>query len=122
MTFISNLGYVLVAIIGGYFTAMGYIQVGDIQSFIQYNRQFTQPIREMAQVLAQLQSMVAAIERVMDFLDEPEEQAIATNPTDISKLKGSIKFEHAKFGYNSDKIVINDFNAEIKDGQKIAIV
>ena len=122
MTFISNLGYVLVAIIGGYFTAMGYIQVGDIQSFIQYNRQFTQPIREMAQVLAQLQSMVAAIERVMNFLDEPEEQAIATNPTDISKLKGNIKFEHVKFGYNSDKIVINDFNAEVKDGQKIAIV
>lgn len=122
MTFISNLGYVLVAIIGGYFTAMGYIQVGDIQSFIQYNRQFTQPIREMAQVLAQLQSMVAAIERVMDFLDEPEEQAITTNPTDISKLKGNIKFEHVKFGYNQDKIVINDFNADVKDGQKIAIV
>ena len=76
----------------------------------------------MAQVLAQLQSMVAAIEIVMNFLDEPEEQAIATNPTDISKLKGNIKFEHVKFGYNSDKIVINDFNAEVKDGQKIAIV
>lgn len=122
MTFISNLGYVAVAIIGGYFTVLGRIQVGDIQSFIQYNRQFTQPIREMAQVLAQLQSMVASVERVLDFLDEPEEIDKTTNPIDVSKLRGNIKFEHVKFGYNPDKIVIKDFNADVKDGQKIAIV
>lgn len=122
MTFISQLGYVAVAIIGGYFTIMGNIQVGDIQSFIQYNRQFTQPIREMAQVIAQLQSMVAAAERVLNFLDEPEEADKTENPVDVSELKGNIKFEHVKFGYNSDKIVIKDFNAIVKDGQKIAIV
>ena len=122
MTFISNLGYVLVAIIGGYLTMLGKIQVGDIQSFIQYNRQFTQPIREMAQVLAQLQTMVAAAERVLNFLDEKEEADLKTNPVDISELKGNIKFEHVKFGYNSDKIIINDFNADVKEGQKVAIV
>lgn len=122
MNFISNLGYVLVAIVGGYFTMMGLIQVGDIQAFIQYNRQFTQPIREMAQVLAQLQTMVAAVERVLNFLDEPEEEDSKSNPVDINTLKGNIKFEHVKFGYSPDKIVINDFNANIEDGQKIAIV
>ncbi len=122
MTFISNLGYVFVAIIGGYLTMMGKIQVGDIQSFIQYNKQFTQPIREMAQVLAQLQTMVAAVERVLNFLDEPEEEDSKSNPVDISVLKGNIKFDHVKFGYNPDKIVVNDFNADIKEGQKIAIV
>ncbi len=122
MTFITNLGYVAVAIIGGYFTVLGHIQVGDIQSFIQYNRQFTQPIREMAQVLAQLQSMVAAAERVLEFLDEPEEADKTENPVDASSLKGNIKFEHVRFGYNPEKIVINDFNADVKDGQKIAIV
>ena len=122
ITFISQLGYVSVAIIGGYFAVIGTIQVGDIQSFIQYNRQFTQPIREMAQVVAQLQSMVAAAERVLNFLDEPEETDKTVNPVDVSKLKGNIKFEHVKFGYNPEKIVIKDFNADVKDGQKIAIV
>ncbi len=122
MTFIGNLGYVAVAIIGGYFTIQGKIQVGDIQSFIQYNKQFTRPIGEIAQIMTQIQTMIAAVERVLGFLDEEEEKDVATNPTDVESLKGNIKFEHVKFGYNKDKIVINDFNAEVKDGQKIAIV
>ncbi len=122
MNFIGNLGYVAVAIIGGYFTIQGKIQVGDIQSFIQYNKQFTRPIGEIAQIMTQIQTMIAAVERVLGFLDEEEEKDVTTNPTDVEKLKGNIKFEHVKFGYNKDKIVINDFNAEVKDGQKIAIV
>lgn len=122
MNFIGNLGYVAVAIIGGYFTIQGKIQVGDIQSFIQYNKQFTRPIGEIAQIMTQIQTMIAAVERVLGFLDEEEEKDVTTNPTDVENLKGNIKFEHVKFGYNKDKIVINDFNAEVKDGQKIAIV
>lgn len=122
MTFISNIGYVAVAIIGGYFTIKGRIEVGDIQSFITYNKQFTQPLGQIAQVMTQIQTMIASVERVMEFMDEPEEKDAKENPTDISTLKGNIKFEHVKFGYNPDKIVINDFNAEVKDGQKIAIV
>ncbi len=122
MNFIGNLGYVAVAIIGGYFTIQGKIQVGDIQSFIQYNKQFTRPIGEIAQIMTQIQTMIAAVERVLGFLDEEEEKDVTTNPTDVESLKGNIKFEHVKFGYNEDKVVINDFNAEVKDGQKIAIV
>lgn len=122
MTFISNIGYVAVAIIGGYFTIKGRIEVGDIQSFITYNKQFTQPLGQIAQVMTQIQTMIASVERVMEFMDEAEEEDAKENPTDISTLKGNIKFEHVKFGYNPDKIVINDFNAEVKDGQKIAIV
>lgn len=122
MNFIGNLGYVAIAIIGGYFTIQGKIQVGDIQSFIQYNKQFTRPIGEIAQIMTQIQTMIAAVERVLGFLDEEEEKDVTTNPTDVENLKGNIKFEHVKFGYNEDKVVINDFNAEVKDGQKIAIV
>lgn len=122
MNFIGNLGYVAIAIIGGYFTIQGKIQVGDIQSFVQYNKQFTRPIGEIAQIMTQIQTMIAAVERVIGFLDEEEEKDVDTNPTDVENLKGNIKFEHVKFGYNPDKIVINDFNAEVKDGQKIAIV
>jgi ATP-binding cassette subfamily B protein len=122
MNFISNIGYVAVAIIGGYFTLKGRIEVGDIQSFIQYNKQFTQPLGQIAQVMTQIQTMIASVERVLEFMEEPEEKDVKTNPTDISKLKGNIRFEHVKFGYNTEKIIINDFNAEVKDGQKIAIV
>ena len=122
MNFISNLGYVAVAIVGGYFVINGQIQVGDIQSFVQYNKQFTRPIGEIAQVMTQIQTMIAALERVLKFLDEEEEKDAVSNPVDVDSLKGNIKFEHVKFGYNPDKIVINDFNADVKDGQKIAIV
>lgn len=122
MNFISNLGYVAVAIVGGYFTIQGKIQVGDIQSFIQYNKQFTQPIGQVAQVMTQIQTMIAAVERVLDFLEEDEEKDSEKNPVDVKTLKGNIEFNHVKFGYNPDKIVIKDFNAKVKDGQKIAIV
>ncbi|MGN1330877.1 MAG: ABC transporter ATP-binding protein [Clostridia bacterium] len=122
MNFISNLGYVAVAIVGGYFTIQGKIQVGDIQSFIQYNKQFTQPIGQVAQVMTQIQTMIAAVERVLDFLEEKEEKDSEKNPVDVKMLKGNIEFNHVKFGYNPDKIVIKDFNAKVKDGQKIAIV
>lgn len=122
MNFISNVGYVAVAIVGGYFTIKGIIQVGDIQSFITYNKQFTQPLGQIAQVMTQIQTMIASAERVLEFLDEQEEADKDTNPTDVSKLRGNINFEHVKFGYNPDKIIIKDFNASVKDGQKIAIV
>ena len=120
--FIGNVGYVLVAILGGYLTVQGKIAVGDIQSFIQYNRQFIQPITQIAQISASLQAMIAAAERVFEFLEEPEEVETAKGNIDSSKLKGNVVFDHVNFGYNPDKTIINDFCANVKDGQKIAIV
>ena len=122
MNFIGNIGYVLVAIIGGYLAVNGKITVGNIQSFIQYNRQFNQPINQIAQVSGMLQSMIAAAERVFEFLDEEEEIKQIENPKSTSNLNGNITFNHVQFGYNPEKIIINDFNAKIKEGQKIAIV
>lgn len=122
MNFIGNIGYVAIAILGGYLSIQGKITVGNIQSFIQYNKQFTQPINQMAQVSSMIQSMVAAAERIFEFLDEPEEVKCITATTSVETLKGSVKFDHVHFGYNADKIIINDFNADIKEGQKIAIV
>ena len=122
MNFISNIGYVGVAVAGGYLAINGTITVGNIQSFIQYNRQFTQPINQIAQISSMLQSMVAAAERVFEFLEEPEELETAKGNIDTSKLHGNVEFEHVKFGYNPDKIIIKDFSAKVKEGQKIAIV
>ena len=122
MNFIGNIGYVAVAILGGYLAINGRITVGNIQSFIQYNKQFTQPIAQIAQISSMLQSMVAAAERVFKFLEEEEEEADIKNQVTTENLKGNVTFDHVKFGYNEDKIIINDFNAKIKDGQKIAIV
>lgn len=122
MNFISNIGYVGVAVVGGYFAIQGKITVGNIQSFIQYNRQFTQPIGQIAQISSMLQAMIAAAERIFEFLEEEEEPETLNGITDTSKLKGNIEFDHVKFGYNKDKIVINDFSANVKEGQKIAIV
>ncbi len=122
MNFISNIGYVGVAVAGGYLAINGTITVGNIQSFIQYNRQFTQPINQIAQISSMLQSMVAAAERVFEFLEEPEEVNTAKEKIDTSKLKGNVEFKHVKFGYNPDRTIIKDFNAKIKEGQKIAIV
>ena len=122
MNFIGNIGYVAIALLGGYLSIQGKITVGNIQSFIQYNRQFTQPINQIAQVSSMIQSMVAGAERIFEFLNEPEETTLVTDLTDITTLKGNVKFENVHFGYNKDKIVINDFNADIKEGQKIAIV
>ena len=120
--FIANIGYVGVAVAGGYLAINGTITVGNIQSFIQYNRQFTQPINQIAQISNLLQAMVAAAERVFEFLEEPEEIDTAKGNIDTNKLKGNVEFDHVKFGYNPDKIIIKDFSAKVKEGQKIAIV
>lgn len=122
MQFVGNLGYVMVAILGGYLTIKNAIEVGDIQSFFQYIRNFTQPIQQIAQVTNMLQSTAAASERVFEFLEEGEEDQMAEKPVDVTNLDGSVEFEHVRFGYNPEQIIINDFSAEIKDGQKIAIV
>lgn len=122
MGFISNIGYVGVAIAGGYLAINGKITVGNIQSFIQYNKQFTQPINQIAQVSSMLQAMVAATERIFEFLEEKNEVETAKEGVTTNGLKGNVTFDHVKFGYNPDNIVIKDFNAEVHDGQKIAIV
>ena len=122
MNFISNIGYVGVAVAGGYLAINGTITVGNIQSFIQYNKQFTQPINQIAQISSMLQAMVAAAERVFEFLEEPEEVNTAKGNIDLAKLEGNVEFNHVKFGYNPDKIIIKDFCAKVKEGQKIAIV
>ena len=122
MQFVGNLGYVMVALLGGIFVIKGRIEVGDIQSFFQYIRNFTQPIQQIAQVTNLLQSSAAASERVFEFLEEPEEELQPENPDSIEGLEGDVQFEHVKFGYNPDKIIVNDFSADVHDGQKIAIV
>lgn len=124
MGFVGNIGYVAVAVLGGYLNIKKVIEVGDILSFIQYVRQFTQPITQIAQVTNQLQSTVAAAERVFEFLDEAEEVQKAENhaPIAAKDCDGKVTFDHVHFGYNEDKIIINDFSASIASGQKIAIV
>lgn len=121
MAFVGNIGYVAVAILGGYLVVKDRIKVGDIQSFIQYVRSFNQPIAQIAQVSAQIQQTAAAAERVFEFLEEEEEQ-IAVNPVQTENISSNVEFNHVKFGYNPDKIIIKDFSAQIKPGQKIAIV
>jgi len=122
MMFVGNLGYVAVSVVGGYLAIRGTITVGNIQSFIQYNKRFTQPIEQISQVSAMLQAMVAAAERVFEFLEEPEEVKEAEIGVDTSKLKGNVEFKNVQFGYDEDKIIINNFNSKVKEGQKIAIV
>jgi ATP-binding cassette subfamily B protein len=124
MVFVGNLGYVGVVILGGYFSIQGTIEVGDIQSFIQYVRQFTQPIQQVAQISNMLQSTMAAAERVFTFLEEPEEQRRAEHHTEkrLEDGQGNVSFRHVCFGYHPDKIILKDFSAEVKAGQKIAIV
>ena len=122
MNFIGNIGYVGVAVAGGYLAINGTITVGNIQSFIQYNRQFVQPINQIAQISSMLQSMAAAAERIFEFLEQPEEIDTAKGNIDTSKIEGNIVFDHVKFGYETNKTIINDFNCSVKNGQKIAIV
>lgn len=124
MQFVGNLGYVAVSVSGAYLAVKGTIEVGDIQSFIQYVKQFTQPIQQVAQVSNMLQSTAAAAERVFEFLEESEEIQLADSHASIhaSELKGNVEFDHVSFGYTPDKIIINDFSAKINEGQKIAIV
>ena len=122
MRFMGNVGYVAVSVLGGYLAIQGRITVGNIQSFIQYNQRFTQPIEQVAQVSSMLQAMIAAAERIFDFLEEEEEVKEEDKIKDISKLKGNIEFKNVKFGYNEDRIIINDFSCKVTEGQKIAIV
>ena len=122
MNFVGNLGYVVIAILGSYFAIIGRITVGNIQSFIQYTKNFTNPIAQIAQISNMLQSMVAASERVFEFLDGEEEKEKNKKFIPTNKIEGSVEFKNVKFGYNQDKIIINDFSAKVKPGQKIAIV
>ncbi|MEF2596106.1 MAG: ABC transporter ATP-binding protein [Lachnospiraceae bacterium] len=122
MQFIGNLGYVIVAILGGFMVIKNAIEVGDIQSFFQYIRNFTQPIQQIAQVTNMLQSAAAASERVFEFLEENEEDQKAEHPVSTDGLKGNVEFRHVQFGYDPEQVIIHDFSAKVKDGQKIAIV
>ncbi len=123
MNFVGNLGYVAVAIVGSIFAAQGRITVGDIQAFIQYVKNFTQPIQQLAQVSNMLQSMAAAAERVFEFLAEPEEdQHAAGTPADPALINGQVTFDHVRFGYTPDKTIIRDFSCTVQPGQKVAIV
>lgn len=122
MHFIGNVGYVVVCIMGGYLASIGAITVGNIQSFIQYMRSFIRPISEISNITNILQSTAAAAERVFGFLEEKEEVEEVENNVDLEQIKGAVEFNNVKFGYTQDKIVINDFNAHIQPGQKIAIV
>ena len=120
--FVGNLGYVGVSILGGYLAIRKTIEVGDIQSFIQYVRSFTQPIQQVAQVANMLQSTAAASERVFEFLGEEEEDQVVEHPVSVEGLEGNVTFDHVQFGYNPDHVIIHDFSAEVHQGQKIAIV
>lgn len=122
MMFVGNLSYVVVSILGGYLVIKNRIEVGDIQSFIQYVRSFNQPIAQMAQISNQLQSTAAAAERVFEFLNEEEEDVTVENPVSIEGLEGRIDFENVKFGYDKDRTIIKDFTAHVKPGQKVALV
>ena len=122
MSFVGNMGYAGVAISGGLLAIKGVIGIGDIQAFIQYVKQFTQPIQQIAQVINQVQSMAAAAERVFEFLDEEEEKQTAENSTALPEISGCVKFDHVSFGYDPKKIIIHDFSADVQPGQKIAIV
>ena len=120
--FVGNLGYAGVALSGGMLAINGVITIGDIQAFIQYVKNFTQPITQIAQVINQVQSMAAASERVFEFLEEEEEEQIAANPVPTDNIRGEVEFKHVKFGYKEDQIIIKDFCANVKPGQKVAIV
>ncbi|MEN6572095.1 MAG: ABC transporter ATP-binding protein [Anaerolineaceae bacterium] len=122
MNFIGNLGYVAVAILGAYLAVRNLITVGDIQAFIQYVRSFTQPIAQIANISNTLQQTAAASERVFEFLDEPEEAADVPDPVKLTAVKGKVEFKDVHFGYDPEKIIINDFSTEVEPGQKIAIV
>lgn len=122
MQFVGNLGYAGVAISGGILAIKNVITIGDIQAFIQYVKNFTQPIQQIAQVANQLQSMAAASERVFEFLEEEEEDITVENPVKPDHIEGSVEFSHVHFGYNPDQIIINDFSAKVKPGQQVAIV
>ena len=121
-TLIGNLGYVAAVVLGSGYAAAGVISVGDIQSFIQYVRSFNQPVSQIAQIFNILQSAMAAAERVFEFLDEAEEEPAPAHPAPTAGIRGEVTFDHVRFGYTPDKVIIHDFSAHILPGQKIAIV
>lgn len=128
MMFVGNLGYVAVAVSGSMLAIKGVIEVGEIQAFIQYVKNFTQPITQVAQVSNMFQSTAAAAERVFEFLEEPEEDVSAEKTDEVKdacsseKKQGAVSFEHVKFGYQPDKVIVHDFSCEVKPGQTVAIV
>ena len=122
MSFVGNLGYVLISILGGFLVIKNYIEVGDIQSFIQYVRQFNQPLNQIAQISNQLQATAASAERIFAFLDEEEEPVTENDSVKVTRHDGEVIFDHVRFGYDENKVIIKDFNAKVKPGQKIAIV
>ena len=122
MQFVGNLGYVMVAILGGFMVIRGAIEVGDIQAFFQYIRNFTQPMQQIAQVTNMLQSAAAASERIFEFLEVEEEEQMAVNPVTLEGIKGEVCFEHVSFGYQPEQMIIHDFTVQVKEGQKVAIV
>ncbi len=121
MQFVGNIGYVIVCILGGYLAVKKAIEIGDIQSFIQYMRNFTQPITQLASISNTLQQTIAASERVFEFLDEPEE-SLDPGLASASQVTGRVSFEHLAFGYDANKPIIHDFSASIHPGEKVAIV
>lgn len=122
MMFVGNLGYVAVSICGGLLAIRGTITIGDIQAFIQYVRNFTQPMQQIAQVMNQVQSMAAAAERVFAFLEEDEEQQTTDHPVELENIQGKVDFRHVSFGYKPQQMIIHDFSVNVQPGQKIAIV
>ena len=123
MQFVGNIGYVMVALLGGFMTIKGVIEVGDIQSFFQYIRNFTQPVQQIAQLTNMMQSAAAASERVFEFLEEEEEEQTVEHPVTLENgVEGHVTFEHVSFGYRPDQIIIKDFSEQVQPGQKIAIV
>lgn len=122
MQFVGNLGYVMVALLGGFLVIKEKVMVGDIQAFFQYIRNFTQPIQQIAQVTNMLQSSAAAAERVFEFLDEEEEDQVVESPVDITTIEGNVEARHVAFGYQPEHLIIHDFSGTVKAGQKVAIV
>ncbi len=122
MGFVGNLGYVAVCVVGGFLSLGGRVTIGDIQAFIQYVRQFNQPIQQVAQIANMLQSVAAAAERVFEFLDEPEEVEDSKAPAQIENFKGVVEFKNVSFGYTPEKTIINNFSCRINPGEKVAIV
>ena len=122
MSLVGNMGYVGVVVVGAQLALTGNATPGDIQSFIQYVRNFTQPVQQLGNVSNTMQSMAAATERVFEFLDEEEEETTKENAVSIDGLSGNVEFDHVSFGYNPEKIIVHDFSAKVRDGQKIAIV
>lgn len=122
MSFIGNIGYVIICVLGGYYASIGSITVGNIQSFISYMRNFTQPLTQVANISNVLQQTMASSERIFEFLDQPEEEADTEYALKVDDIKGDVLFAHVKFGYKEDHIIIHDFTASVKQGQKVAIV